>query len=107
MLRSRALYFALAAMLERFVYLKHTLGLILMFIGGKIVAAQFGVHMTPAASLAVTLLAIRRLRFLGYLGGRYALPPYSRPLRANCSSCATSERGGAALQRALADPSRA
>jgi tellurite resistance protein TerC len=51
----RALYFALAAMLERFVYLKHTLGLILMFIGGKIVAAQFGLHMSPAASLAVTL----------------------------------------------------
>jgi tellurite resistance protein TerC len=51
----RALYFALAAMLERFVYLKHTLGLILMFIGGKIMAAEFGVHMSPTVSLTVTL----------------------------------------------------
>lgn len=51
----RALYFALAAMLERFVYLKHTLALILMFIGGKIIAAELGLHIAPAASLAVTL----------------------------------------------------
>jgi predicted tellurium resistance membrane protein TerC len=31
----RAMYFALAAMIERFAYLKHTLALILAFIGAK------------------------------------------------------------------------
>ena len=32
----RALYFALAAMVHRFVYLKYALALVLVFIGGKI-----------------------------------------------------------------------
>lgn len=32
----RALYFALAALMHRFVYLKYALAIVLIFIGGKI-----------------------------------------------------------------------
>jgi tellurite resistance protein TerC len=50
----RALYFALSALLHRFVYLKHALALVLIFIGLKI-----GLHhwlvLPTALSLAVTL----------------------------------------------------
>jgi tellurite resistance protein TerC len=55
----RALYFALAALIARFVYLKHTLALLLLFVGGKIIYQQFGGHLSPATSLGVilTLLA--------------------------------------------------
>ena len=53
----RALYFALAAMVERFAYLKTALAFILLFIGTKIVVADtLGlVHVPPWVSLAVTL----------------------------------------------------
>ncbi|CAA7622103.1 TerC family protein [Magnetospirillum sp. SS-4] len=51
----RALYFALAAMMHRFVYLKVALALILVFIGGKIFWAQAFGKPDPAVSLAVTL----------------------------------------------------
>ena len=51
----RALYFALAALVARFAYLKHTLALILIFVGGKIFYNQFGGHMHPAVSLAAIL----------------------------------------------------
>jgi len=51
----RALYFALAALIERFVYLKHTLALLLIFVGLKIFYNQFGGHLHPAASLGIIL----------------------------------------------------
>ncbi|HEY0959215.1 MAG TPA: TerC/Alx family metal homeostasis membrane protein [Novosphingobium sp.] len=51
----RALYFALAAMVTRLAYLKHTLALILIFIGGKILFQHFGGHVPPLVSLCVTL----------------------------------------------------
>ncbi|MDP4025635.1 TerC family protein [Methylobacterium sp. NEAU 140] len=53
----RALYFALAAMVDRFAYLKTALALILIFIGAKIVVADtFGLlHVPPWVSLVVTL----------------------------------------------------
>jgi tellurite resistance protein TerC len=51
----RALYFALAAMITRLAYLKHTLALILIFIGGKILFQHFGGHIPPLASLCATL----------------------------------------------------
>lgn len=51
----RALYFALAALMERFVYLKQTLALLLLFVGGKIFYQQFGGHVEPAMSLAIIL----------------------------------------------------
>ena len=53
----RALYFALAAMVHRFHYLKYALALVLVFIGSKIFVADFlldGAKFPPVASLAVT-----------------------------------------------------
>ena len=52
----RALYFALAAVLHRFKYLKHALAVLLVFIGSKIfVADLMGMEKFPAAwSLGIT-----------------------------------------------------
>lgn len=50
----RSLYFALAALMSRFIYLKYALALVLIFIGGKIFLQEF-IHITPALSLGVTL----------------------------------------------------
>jgi len=50
----RALYFALAAMVHRFQYLKYALSLVLIFIGSKIFYNQFVGKMDPAISLGVT-----------------------------------------------------
>lgn len=51
----RALYFALAAMMHRFVYLKYALSAVLIFIGGKIFWNQLVGKMDPALSLSVTV----------------------------------------------------
>lgn len=53
----RALYFALAAMIERFVYLKYALAAVLIFIGSKIfIADMLGLaKIPPLLSLTVTL----------------------------------------------------
>ncbi len=52
----RALYFALAAMVHRFAYLKYALSVLLVFIGSKIfIADAFGLMKFPAsASLGIT-----------------------------------------------------
>jgi tellurite resistance protein TerC len=50
----RALYFALAAMIHRFKYLKYALALVLVFIGTKIFLVGFIGKMPPAISLSVT-----------------------------------------------------
>ena len=50
----RALYFALAAMIHRFKYLKYALALVLVFIGAKIFLAGIIGKFPPAISLAVT-----------------------------------------------------
>ena len=50
----RALYFALAAMVHRFHYLKYALSLVLVFIGGKIFYNQFYGKLDPVISLSVT-----------------------------------------------------
>ncbi len=54
----RALYFALAAMVHRFHYLKYALALVLVFIGGKIFWNQIFGKVDPAISLGVTLVMI-------------------------------------------------
>jgi tellurite resistance protein TerC len=57
----RALYFALAAIVHRFHYLKHALALVLIFIGSKIFVADFLLgtgKFPPLASLAITLTLI-------------------------------------------------
>ncbi len=53
----RALYFALSALVDRFTYLKYALALILIFIGGKVIAAwALGLEKIPAVfSLTVTI----------------------------------------------------
>jgi len=54
----RALYFALAAMVHRFHYLKYALAIVLVFIGGKILVAELlmdGAKVPPLLSLGVTL----------------------------------------------------
>lgn len=64
----RALYFALAAMVDRFVYLKYALATVLIFIGSKIfVADMLGLaKIPPMVSLSVTL-AILAAGILGSL----------------------------------------
>ena len=54
----RALYFALAAMVHRFHYLKYALAMVLVFIGGKIFWNQIMGKVDPAISLGVTLAMI-------------------------------------------------
>ncbi|NLR69372.1 TerC family protein [Novosphingobium sp. ERN07] len=57
----RALYFALAAMIERFAYLKYALAAVLVFIGSKIFVSDFllgGDKFPPALSLGVTFALI-------------------------------------------------
>ncbi len=51
----RALYFALAASVHRFHYLKYALALVLVFIGAKIFANQIFGKIDPVISLSVTL----------------------------------------------------
>ena len=50
----RALYFALAAMIHRFKYLKYALALVLVFIGTKIFLVGIIGKMPPVISLSVT-----------------------------------------------------
>ncbi|MCY1501050.1 putative membrane-bound redox modulator Alx [compost metagenome] len=50
----RALYFALAALIHRFVYLKYALALVLIFIGGKIFLHGIVGKIHPLISLSVT-----------------------------------------------------
>jgi tellurite resistance protein TerC len=57
----RALYFALAAMVHRFYYLKYALAAVLVFIGSKIFVSDFilgGDKFPPALSLGVTAALI-------------------------------------------------
>lgn len=50
----RALYFALAAMIHRFHYLKYALALILVFIGVKIILMMVGIKIPAILALIVT-----------------------------------------------------
>lgn len=54
----RALYFALAAMVHRFEYLKYALAMVLVFIGAKIFWNNIVGKLNPAISLGVTLALI-------------------------------------------------
>lgn len=54
----RALYFALAAMVHRFRYLKYALALVLVFIGGKIFYTQVFGKPDPLIALGVTFALI-------------------------------------------------
>lgn len=56
----RSLYFALASMIKRFAYLKYALALILVFIGGKVIAVWLlPIEKIPSLiSLSVTILLL-------------------------------------------------
>ncbi|MFN3401791.1 MAG: TerC/Alx family metal homeostasis membrane protein, partial [Ferrovibrio sp.] len=54
----RALYFALAAMIHRFHYLKYALAAVLIFIGGKIFLVNIVGKIPAVISLAVTISLI-------------------------------------------------
>lgn len=54
----RALYFTIAALLERFRYLDYALSAVLIFIGLKIFYDEFVGHVPAGVSLAVTLLLL-------------------------------------------------
>ena len=77
----RALYFALAAMIERFHYLKYALSVLLVFIGAKIfVADALGIaKVPPALSLAITLSILGAGVGVSLWKTRRAPPP-SRPI---------------------------
>jgi tellurite resistance protein TerC len=70
----RALYFALAAMVHRFHYLKYALALVLVFIGGKIFWNQAFGKVDPAISLGVTLAMIAAGVFYSLWKTRGATP---------------------------------
>ena len=50
----RALYFLLEAAVNRFIYLKSALAIVLIFIGVKILLPIFGIHLQSWHSLTVT-----------------------------------------------------
>jgi len=50
----RALYFLLEAAVHRFIYLKHALSIVLIFIGAKIFLPFIGIHLQTWHSLAIT-----------------------------------------------------
>jgi tellurite resistance protein TerC len=56
----RSLYFALAALMDKFGYLKFSLAFILAFVGFKMIVEGFGVHVSQEVSLGVigTALAV-------------------------------------------------
>lgn len=54
----RAMYFSLAALLHRFIYLKYSLSVILVFIGAKVFYVHFVADMDPLVSLGVTVAVL-------------------------------------------------
>lgn len=78
----RALYFALAGIVPRFVYLKYALSLVLVVVGGKMVANYFygGKFIPTEAALLVTLLLIGGAIALSLIRTRGAAP--AEPARA-------------------------
>jgi tellurite resistance protein TerC len=75
----RALYFALSAMMHRFVHLKTAVSLVLVFIGGKVIAAELlGIEKVPASlSLGVTATILLGATALSLWQTRRAIAPES------------------------------
>ncbi|WP_372875878.1 TerC family protein [Pseudomonas sp.] len=70
----RALYFALAALMHRFIYLKYALALVLIFIGGKIFLHGFIGKIPAVVSLGVTFCLLAGGVLLSLLKTRNKLP---------------------------------
>ena len=66
MLGLRALYFALAATVERFTYLKYSLAAVLVFIGSKIFLGDFVFGGKVPASLSLAVTAVLIAAGIGY-----------------------------------------
>jgi tellurite resistance protein TerC len=77
----RALYFALAAVMHRFAYLKMALAVLLIFVGGKIFAADLiGLEKFPAAwSLTITFVILASGILYSIWRTRPAAPQAARP----------------------------
>ncbi len=71
----RALYFALAAMMGRFRYLNVGLSLVLAFIGSKMLAGYWHLHVPPGISLAVVVLLLGGSIAVSLLRPAPAVPP--------------------------------
>lgn len=54
----RTMYFAVTAMLDRFKYIKYSLALVLVFIGGKVFYSGFIEKINPLVSLGITLTVL-------------------------------------------------
>ena len=54
----RALYFLLASIMGMFIYLKLGISFILAFVGGKMIATAFGLHVPTLVSLGVIFAAL-------------------------------------------------
>lgn len=54
----RALFFAMEHIIHRFVYLKYSLAILLMFIAGKVFYTQFFGHLPPVISLGLTIIIL-------------------------------------------------
>jgi tellurite resistance protein TerC len=65
----RSLYFALSAMLGKFVYLKYALVFILAFVGVKMIIVHY-VHIPTLLSLSVILLSITISILASFLKGK-------------------------------------
>ena len=69
----RSLYFLLANVVDRFVYLKHGLAVILIFVGVKMLGADY-FHLPPLLSLGVILAILAAAIGLSLLRTRGAVP---------------------------------
>jgi tellurite resistance protein TerC len=76
----RALYFALAAMMDRFHYLKVGLGLVLTFVGVKMVIVDF--YKIPIVASLVVVVALLAGSVIASLLRPRTAPPLPRPHRA-------------------------
>ena len=72
----RSLYFALAALMHRFVYLKYALALVLIFIGGKIFLHGIVGKIPALLSLGVTFGLLAGGVLLSLLSTRERRPPH-------------------------------
>ena len=73
MLGMRSLYFALAGLLPRFVYLHHGLSAILVFVGGKMLFADF--VKVPIAGSLIVIAGIILIAILASLWRPQEPPP--------------------------------
>ena len=112
----RALYFALAAMVHRFHYLKHALAAVLIFIGAKIFLADLlGLEkFPPALALGITFVLLAAGVVWSLLKTRGALaepiegaPPFRDLKVTETAPCGTSSRwSGAGVRKGRFDGRR-